>query len=60
MLQARSGGKPSLASPEFVEKLAKLDEDDLLDRIETLIDHERMIDLNANVALTVEDALLRL
>lgn len=60
VLRARSGGKPSLASPEFVEKLAKLDEDELLDRIETLIDHERMIDLNANVALTVEDALLRL
>ena len=33
------------------------DEDDLLDRIEILIDHERMIDLNANVSLTVEDAL---
>jgi len=60
VLRVRSGGKPSLASPEFVEKLAKLDEDDLLDRIETLIDHERMIDLNANVSLTVEDALLRL
>jgi DNA polymerase-3 subunit delta' len=60
VLRVRSGGKPSLASPEFVEKLGKLDEDDLLDRIETLIDHERMIDLNANVALTVEDALLRL
>ena len=60
VLRARSGGKPSLASPEFVEKLAKLDEDELLDRIETLIDHERMIDLNANVSLTVEDALLRL
>ena len=42
------------------EKLSKLDEDDLLDRLETLIDHERMIDLNANVSLTVEDALLRM
>jgi DNA polymerase-3 subunit delta' len=60
VLRSRSAGKPSLASPEFVEKLKKLDEDDLLDRIETLLDHERMIDLNANVALTVEDALLRL
>lgn len=60
VLRARSGAKPVLASPEFTEKLSKLDEDDLLDRIETLIDHERMIDLNANVGLTVEDALLRL
>ena len=60
VLRARTGTKPCLAAPEFVEKLAKLDEDDLLDRIETLIDHERMIDLNANVGLTVEDALLRI
>jgi DNA polymerase-3 subunit delta' len=60
VLRARSGLKPCLASPEFVEKLSKVDEDDLLDRLETLIDHERMIDLNANVGLTVEDALLRL
>jgi DNA polymerase-3 subunit delta' len=60
VLRARTGTKPCLAAPEFVEALAKLDEDDLLDRIETLIDHERMIDLNANVGLTVEDALLRL
>ncbi len=59
-LRARSGTPPRLASPEFVEKLSKLDEDDLLDRLENLIDHERMIDLNANVGLTVEDALLRL
>jgi DNA polymerase-3 subunit delta' len=60
VLRARTGTKPCLASPEFVEKLSKLDEDELLDRIESLIDHERMIDLNANVSLTVEDALLRL
>jgi DNA polymerase-3 subunit delta' len=60
VLRARTGTKPCLATPEFVEKLSKLDEDDLLDRLETLIDHERMIDLNANVGLTVEDALLRL
>jgi DNA polymerase-3 subunit delta' len=60
VLRARSGAKPVLATSDFVEKLSKLDEDDLLDRLETLIDHERMIDLNANVGLTVEDALLRL
>jgi DNA polymerase-3 subunit delta' len=60
VLRARGGGKPSLASPEFIETLGKLDDDEILDRLETLIDHERKIDLNANVALTVEDALLRL
>jgi DNA polymerase-3 subunit delta' len=60
VLRARTGVRPSIASPEFVEKLAALDEDDLLDRIETLLDHERVIDLNANVSLAVEDALLRL
>ena len=59
-LRARTGLKPCIASPEFVDKLSKLDDDDLLDRLETLIDHERMIDLNANVGLTVEDALLRI
>ncbi|MBI3856851.1 MAG: AAA family ATPase [Planctomycetes bacterium] len=60
VLRARTGARCCLATPEFVETLSKLDEDDLLDRLETLIDHERMIDLNANVSLTVEDALLRL
>jgi DNA polymerase-3 subunit delta' len=60
VLRARSGAAPVLASPEFIAKLSALDEDELLDRLETLIDHERMIDLNANVGLTVEDALLRL
>ena len=60
VLRARTGTPAVLASPEFVAKLSALDEDDLLDRLETLIDHERMIDLNANVGLTVEDALLRL
>src|SRR5205814_10378618 len=60
VLRARTGSKPVLASADFVAKLSKLDEDDLLDRLEILIDHERMIDLNATVGLTVEDALLRL
>lgn len=59
-LRARSGVRPSLAGPDFVGRLRTLDDDEILDRIETLLDHERMIDLNANVALTVEDALLRL
>jgi len=60
VLRARAGTKPCLVTAEFVEKLSKFDEDELLDRLENLIDHERMIDLNANVSLTVEDALLRL
>jgi DNA polymerase III subunit delta' len=60
VLRSRSGGpKPVLASPKFAEKMAKLDDDAILERIETLIDHGRMIDLNANVGLAVEDALLR-
>jgi len=60
VLRARHGVKPGLASPDFVSKLAKLDDDEILDRIEILIDHERVIDLNANVSLAVEDALLRI
>lgn len=60
VLRARTGTAPCLATPDFVARLARLDEDELLDRLETLIDHERMIDLNANVSLTVEDALLRI
>jgi hypothetical protein len=51
---------PTLATREFVERMSRLDDDDLLDRIEVLLDHERAIDLNANVPLAVEDALLRL
>jgi DNA polymerase-3 subunit delta' len=60
VLRSRGGHRPCIASPEFIAALAALDEDDLLDRIDTLIDHERTIDLNANVALAVEDALLRI
>ncbi|HEX7899214.1 MAG TPA: AAA family ATPase [Planctomycetota bacterium] len=59
VLLARTGYKPVLATPTFLQKLSKLDEDAILERIETLIDHARMIDLNANVGLCVEDALLR-
>ena len=59
-LRSRSGQAPTLATREFVERMSRLDDDDLLDRIEVLLDHERAIDLNANVPLAVEDALLRL
>lgn len=59
----RSGwgqASPALATKEFVDRMSKHDEDDLLEKIESLLDHERAIDLNANVPLAVEDALLRL
>ncbi len=59
-LRSRSGIAPRLAGPAFVERFVKVDEDDLLDRIEILLDRQHMIDQNANVALAVEDALLRL
>ena len=58
-LKSRAGETPSLATAEFVARFSRLDDDDLLERIETILDHSRLIDLNANVALTVEDALLR-
>jgi DNA polymerase III delta prime subunit len=59
-LRARSGSTPCLATAEFISKHSKIDEDGLIERMETLLDHERMIDLYANVGLAVEDALLRL
>lgn len=59
-LEARLRGRPPLwAAREWAERAASLEEDELLERIETLLDHMRLIDLNANVPLTVEDALLR-
>jgi len=60
VLRSRSGQRPVLASASFVEKLKKLDEDEIAARIEVLVDRQRMIDLNANVALAVEDGLLRI
>jgi DNA polymerase-3 subunit delta' len=60
VLRSRAGLRPVLATAAFVEKLKKLDEDDLAARIEVLVDRQRMIDLNANVALAVEDGLLRI
>jgi len=60
VLRSRHGTPAVLASPDFVAKLAGRDDDEILDRIDVLIDHERVIDLNANVSLAVEDALLRM
>ena len=59
-LKSRTGSRPCLASPAFVQRMAALDEDALLDRIETLMDHQCLIDKDANVGLAVEDALLRI
>ena len=41
-------------------RLAALDSEDLADRIRELLDHLRWIDMNANVGLAVENALLRI
>jgi len=59
-LRTRSGSTPCLATAEFISRHSKIDEDGLIERMEALLDHERMIDLYANVGLTVEDALLHL
>ena len=56
----KAGLTPALATPEFLTKMLKLDDEDLLGKIELLLDHQRAIDLNANVPLAVEDALLGL
>lgn len=58
-LLARTGRAPVLATPAFVARMNALDEDDLVERIESVLDHERLIDLNVSVTLIVEDALLR-
>jgi DNA polymerase-3 subunit delta' len=60
VLHASVGALPCLSTPAFLERMSRLDPDDLLDRIEMLIDHQRLIDLNANVSLVVEDAFLRI
>lgn len=60
-LRARNGDTPPcLATKDFIERLSTLDADELAERLGMLLDHERIIDLNANVPLTVEDAYLRL
>jgi hypothetical protein len=41
-------------------RLKALDSEDLADRIRELLDHHRWIDMNANVGLAVENALLRI
>lgn len=41
-------------------RLQALESEDLADRIRELLDHHRWIDMNANVGLAVENALLRI
>lgn len=59
-LRSKTGAVPALATPAFVARMAGLPEEEILGRIESLLDHQRAIDLNANVGLAVEDALLNL
>ncbi len=59
-LRASTGQRPSLATDAFLRHMSRLETEDLIDRMELLVDHQRLIDLNANVGLVVEDALLRL
>lgn len=60
ILWAPAGRPPRLCTPSFFERMSRLDPDDLVERIETVLDHLGAIDLNVNVGLAVEDALLRL
>ena len=59
-LMAGTDHEPVLAIRPFLDYIGSLDPDDLLERIETVIDHSAQIDLHANIGLVVEDALLRI
>ncbi len=52
--------RPALLPEALRPRLAALDSEELADRIRELLDHLRWIDVNANVGLTVENALLRI
>jgi DNA polymerase-3 subunit delta' len=52
--------RPAILPQALRLRLLPLEPEDLADRIRNLMDHARFIDANANVALTVEDALLRI
>jgi len=60
VLHAPTGRAPCLCTPAFFERMSRLDPDDLVDRIESILDHQGLLDLNVNVGLALEDALLRL
>jgi hypothetical protein len=62
-LRSREMSTPPRAAllPEALRpRLAALDAEDLADRIRDLLDHLKWIDMNANVGLAVENALLRI
>jgi len=62
-LRSRETGappRPAILPQALRLRLLPLEPEDLADRIRGLMDHARYIDANANVALTVEDALLRI
>jgi len=52
--------RPALLPEALRPRLASLDSEDLADKIRELLDHLRWIDMNANVGLAVENALLRI
>jgi len=52
--------RPALLPESLRPRLAALDSEELADRIRELMDHLRWIDANANVGLTIENALLRI
>jgi len=63
IMRAKATGTPpdpGLAPPGLAERLAALEVESLADRIQSVLDHSHMIDMNANVPLTVEDAMLRI
>ena len=51
---------PALLPEALRPRLAAIDSEDLADRIRELLDHLKWIDMNANVGLAVENALLRI
>ena len=53
------GEAANLCPPALLKRLERVDTEGLAERIECVLEHLRFIDQNANVPLTVEDALLR-
>lgn len=58
--ELKDAPRPALLPDALRPRLAALDTEELADRIRELLDHLRWIDANANVGLTVENALLRI
>ncbi len=61
VLRGRELGEPAnLCPPALLKRLETVDSEALAERIESVLEHLRFIEQNANVTLTVEDALLRI